>query len=99
MRDDTPDDVRLALPPDGDLRGVVEVAIAVLARRLGLDDDAVRELRSTAGEAFDDACAGGDGAAVEVVVTLADRELAVSIRAGSVDRRLRATKAPAEPPR
>jgi len=92
MRDDAPDHVRLTLPPDGELRGVVEVAVAVLARRLGLGDESVREIRSASGQAFDDACTGGDGPEVDVVVALAERELAVSIQAGSVDRHLSAVR-------
>jgi hypothetical protein len=99
MREDATDQVRLTLPPDADLRGVVEVAVAVLARRVGLDDPAVREARSAAGEAFDEACADAGPNLVEVELSLGQRDVGATIRSGSIERRIRATRSPSDPPR
>jgi hypothetical protein len=99
MRDDATDQVRLTLPPDADLRGVVEVAVAVLARRIGLDDPAVREARSAAGQAFDEACATAGDEPVDVELSLGQRDVAATIRSGSIERRIRATRPPSDPAR
>jgi hypothetical protein len=72
MDEDATDQVRLTLPPDADLGGVVEVAVAVLTRRIGLDEAAARDVRSAAGQAFDDACAAAGDELVDVVLTLGE---------------------------
>ena len=99
MRDDATDQVRLTLPPDADLRGVVEVAVAVLARRIGLDDAAVREARSAAGQAFDEACAAAGDEPVDVELSLGQRDVAAVIRSGAIERRVSAARPPSDPPR
>jgi hypothetical protein len=99
MPDEAPDVVRLTLPPDPDLRGVVEVAIAVLARRLALDDRGVRAARAAAGQAFEAVGAGSDGEPVEVVLSIDRQEVAAVLRAGAVERRVSAPKPPPDPPR
>jgi hypothetical protein len=92
-----PEVVRLSLPADPALRPVVEVAVAVLARRVGVDDAAVREARSRAGEAFEEMCAGEGDDLVEVEVSLVATGVVAWIRAGGVDRRVSATR-PLDPP-
>jgi hypothetical protein len=89
MPEDPTDEVRLTLPPDPDLRAVVEVAVAVLARRAGLGDEAVRRFRARVGAAFDKGCAAGGGE-LEVVAALEDRDVRVHLRRGAFDQQISA---------
>jgi hypothetical protein len=89
------DIIRLSLPADRDLRRVVEVAVAVVGRRVGVGDAEVQVLRSAGGDAFDEVAATAGGERVEVEVEAEDRQLVARIRAGAVDRTIRA---PARPP-
>jgi hypothetical protein len=83
-----PDVVRLTLPPDGDLQPVLEVAVAVLGRRVRLTDDAIQAARAAVGDAFAQVVAGAGEAPVEmeVAVHLATDQLVVRLRSGAVER-------------
>jgi hypothetical protein len=80
-----PDLIRLSRPADPDLRGVVEVLAAVLARRQRFGDDAVAAARAATGTAFDDVAGAGQGP-VEVEVEVLETQLVVRLRAGEVTR-------------
>jgi hypothetical protein len=83
-----PDVVRLTVPPDADLEPVLEVAVAVLGRRVRLADDAIQAARVAVGDAFAE-ITDGDGHApveMEVEVHLATDQLVVRLRAGAVER-------------
>jgi hypothetical protein len=99
MPEETTDLVRLSLPADPDLRPVVEVAIAVLARRVGCADEAVREARASAGQVFEAVCERAGDDPVEVEVSLTARDVVARIRSGATDRRVSATRPAADPPR
>ena len=77
----------------------VEVAVAVLARRLGLDDPAVRTARAAAGQAFEEVGAAADGGPVEVVLSIGRHEVEAVLQAGGAERRVSAAKAPPDPRR
>jgi hypothetical protein len=81
-----PDVIRLSLPADGDLRGVVEVAAGVLARRLRFADDAIAAARIAAGAAFDEvARAAGDGD-VEVEAHIMEAQIVLHLEASGSSR-------------
>jgi hypothetical protein len=79
--EDEPDVVRLTLP--GDLQPVLEVAIAVLARRVRLDDDDVQAARVAAGDAFAAAAAHAGSSPIEVLIEVSDDRLVLRFPAGS----------------
>ena len=83
--DHEPDLIRLSLPADPDLRGVVEVVAAVLARRLRFGDDSVATARAAAGTAFDEVASDGQGP-VEVEVEVLETHLVLRLRAGGTTR-------------
>jgi hypothetical protein len=87
MPEAEPDLVRLTVPADGELLPVLEVAVAVLGRRVRLGDDAVQAARVAIDDAFA-AVTTGAGAPVEmeVEVHLATDRLVVRIRSGEVER-------------
>ena len=88
MPEAEPDLVRLTVPPDGELLPVLEVAVAVLGRRVRLGDDAVQAARVALDDAFAAVTAGGGEPAVEmeVEVHLATDRLVVRVRSGAVER-------------
>jgi hypothetical protein len=89
MPEAEPDIVRLTVPPDGELLPVLEVAVAVLGRRVRLGDDAVQAARVAIDDAFAAVTAAGAGAPpveMEVEVHLATDRLVVRLRSGEVER-------------
>jgi hypothetical protein len=88
MPETEPDIVRMTVPPDGELLPVLEVAVAVLGRRVRLGDDAVQSARVAIDDAFAAVTAGGGAPFVEmeVEVHLATDRLVVRVRSGAVER-------------
>ncbi len=85
-----PDPVRLSLPADADLRTVVEVAVAVVARRLGLPDAEVSAARNAAGDVFIELIGGGGGDPVELELAVEDRRMVGRFRVGGTERQVTA---------
>jgi hypothetical protein len=81
-----PDVIRLSLPADPDLRAVVEVGVAVLARRLRFADDAISSARTAAGAAFDDVAGQAAGKTLEIEILVAEAQLVLRVRAGEATR-------------
>lgn len=90
-----PDVIRLSLPADHDLRGVVEVAVAVLARRLRFGDAAITAGRATAGAAFDELVGGDRQTTVEIELHVTDAALGLRLQA---DGAIRSIMIPDEAP-
>ncbi len=90
MPEPEPDHIRLSLPADADLRKVVEVAVAVVARRMGLRDAEVAAARTAAGDAFAELVTVDGASPVELDITLGSRRIVTRIRAGGVERRVTA---------
>ena len=67
MRDD--DEIRLTVPPDADLRGVVVAAVAAVVRRSGLGDAEVTKAREEAADAFATVIERGRGEVVTLTAT------------------------------
>jgi hypothetical protein len=88
MPDREPDVVRLTMPADDDLQPVLEVAVAVLGRRVRLGDDAVQAARVAVSEAFAaiTGTAGESPVEMEVEVHLATDQLVVRLRSGAAVR-------------
>jgi len=84
------DHIRLSLPADADLRKVVEVAVAVVARRMDLPDTEVTAARTAAGDAFAELVTVDGASPVELDITLEARRMVTRIRAGGVERRVTA---------
>lgn len=97
MPEPEPDHIRLFLPADADLRKVVEVAVAVVARRLGLSDTEVQAARTATGDAFVELTGAGGGEPVEVDLVLGDRSMVARLRAGGAERRVAVPRATADP--
>ncbi len=92
MPDTEPDRVRLALPPDPELRPVVEVAVAVLVRRMGLPDAAIQAARTAAGQAFEQVSGRADGQEVAVVLSLGPEGLEAELRSGTAELTVRTAR-------
>ena len=81
-----PDLIRLSLPADRELRGVVEVAAGVLARRLRFGDEAIADARAAAGAAFDEVVGAAGQTTVEVELLVTERRLVLQLRGGDATR-------------
>jgi hypothetical protein len=97
MPEDDTDEVRLTVPPDADMRGVVEVAVAVLARRVGLAEEAVRQFRATVGGVFEQACAAAAGTPIEVIAAVEANDVVARVMGGPLDQRVSARVPPSPP--
>jgi len=88
MPEPGPDIVRLTVPSDGDLLPVLEVAVAVLGRRVRLGDDAAQTARLAVEAAFVAVTSanGERSVEMEVEVHLATDQLVVRLRSGEVER-------------
>ncbi len=82
MPEAEPDHIRLSLPADADLRKVVEVAVGVVARRLGLPDAEVAAARTATGDAFVELTNAGGENPVELEIALEDRRMVARLRRG-----------------
>ena len=82
MPEADPDHIRLSLPADADLRTVVEVAVAVVARRLGLPDAEVAAARTATGDAFIELTNADGDEPVELDIALEHRRMVTRLRRG-----------------
>lgn len=94
---DAPEHIRLSLPADLDLRPVAEVAVAVVARRMGLPDTEVAAARAAVGDAFTELATAGDDP-IEMEVSASDRHLATRLRSGGAERTVTAPRGPTDRP-
>jgi len=90
VADPEADLIRLSVPADDGLRPVIEVAIAVLARRWGLSEDEVAGARAATAAAFGDVVGAETSGTVKVEVQALPRHLEVRIVHGGVARSLEA---------
>ncbi len=97
MPEPEPDHIRLSLPADADLRKVVEVAVAVVARRLGLSDTEVQAARTAIGDAFVELVGAGGGEPIELDLVLEDRCMVARLRAGGAERSVAVPRAASSP--
>ena len=86
MPDADADTIRLTLPPDEDMRPVVEVAVGVVARRWGLSDVEVRAARAATGGAMAELAGMAGEAPVQVAVLGTDHHLEVHLVRGTDER-------------
>ncbi len=77
------DVVRLSLPADAAMRPVVEVAVAVLGRRLRFDDTAIAAARASAGAALDDVTGTGGQDTSEIEILVREDRLVLDLRNGA----------------
>ena len=77
--------VRLTIPPDADLRRVVEVAVAALVRRSGRPDEAVKAARQAVRGCLAEIDATGRDR-IEIEIEVVEQQLDVHVRAGTVQR-------------
>ncbi len=86
MPDVEGDRIRLSLPADADLGSVVEVAVAIVSRRLGLSEVEVNAGRAALGEAFAELVSAAAASTVEVELQLGSRRVDVRLTSGADSR-------------
>ncbi len=86
MPEADPKHIRLSLPAEVDMRPVAEVAVSVIARRMGLPDGEVAAARTATGDAFAELVDTGDREPIDVDLTLEARRMLVLLRRGGAER-------------
>jgi hypothetical protein len=89
--------VRLSIPPDDDLRLVVEVAVAALVRRAGRSDDSVQAARRTARTCLAEVADQAGHERMEIEVDVVEDRLEVRVHAGGMQRSVTIPVAPGPP--
>lgn len=76
--------VRLAFPPEARLLATVRLVLGLLARKAGLDDEGVEDLKVAVSEActvlMEDAAQAGQAAPIELEVAEGEKGLQVEVR-------------------
>ena len=81
-----PEVVRLTIPPDADLRPVVEVAVAALVRRSGRPDEAVKAARQAVRGCLAEVAEAAGRDQIDIEIEVVEQQLDVRVRAGTVQR-------------
>jgi hypothetical protein len=89
--------VRLSLPPDADLRLVVEVAVAALVRRAGRSDDAIQAARLTARTCLAEVADQAGRERIEIEIDVVEDRLEVRVHAGGIQQSVMIPVAPGPP--
>jgi len=89
--------VRLRVPPDADLRLVLEVAVAALVRRSGRSDDAVQAARLAARSCLADVADQVGREQIEIEIEVVEEQLEVRVEGGGVQRSVMIPAAPSPP--
>ena len=86
------DEIRLQVPAEAPMGGVVRVALRVLGGRAGLPEPEIDAVRRSVGDAFAAMVAQGDPGPVEVVVAVTPGHLQIELTGASSARTVNAPR-------